>query len=89
MCHLPLSYPTTFTENCSWWLRQLLFWEWGGRTVSPHPHAHSTPVDFTHVGNSTLTTIFVCFSPHAQALGGLVSRRHFLGSTSLMNTHAL
>ena len=22
-------------------------WEWGGRTVSPHPHAHSTTVDFT------------------------------------------
>ena len=22
-------------------------WEWGGRTVSPHPHAHSTMVDFT------------------------------------------
>ena len=22
-------------------------WEWGGRTVSPHPHAHSTMVDST------------------------------------------
>ena len=25
MCHLSLSYPTTFIKNCCWWLRQLLF----------------------------------------------------------------
>ena len=24
-----------------------MFWEWGGRIVSPQPHIHSTKVDFT------------------------------------------
>ena len=28
------------------------FGEWGGRTVSPHPHAHSTMVDFTRAGKN-------------------------------------
>ena len=42
MCLLPLLIPTTFIKKGSWWLRQLWSWKWGGRTVSPHPHAHST-----------------------------------------------
>ena len=28
-------------------------WEWGGRTVSPHPHAHSTTVDFIMAKETT------------------------------------
>ena len=38
-------------------------WEWGGKTVSPHPHAHSTTVEFTHGGNSSLPT--TSWSTHA------------------------
>ena len=49
-------YPTTSIKNCWWWLRQLLFWEWGGRTISPHPHAHSTTVDFTMARKTTAIT---------------------------------
>ena len=66
MCHLPLSYPTTFIENCWWWLRQLLFWEWGGRTVSPCLHAHSTTVDFTMAKTTAITHADIC-SLHAYA----------------------
>ena len=56
MCHLPLSYPTAFIENCCRWLRQLLFWAWGGRTVSPCLHTHSTTVDFTMEKETTSIT---------------------------------
>ena len=43
---LYLTQPPPLKNGC-WWLRQLLFWEWGGRTVNPHPHARSTiAVDF-------------------------------------------
>ena len=50
------------------------FGEWGGRTVSPHPHAHSTMVDFTMVGKNN------CHH----------SRRDFLTlPTTVKNSHAL
>ena len=33
-----------------------MLWEWGGRTVSPHPHAHSTTAfDFTMEGKPSRT----------------------------------
>ena len=47
-------------------------WEWGGRTVSPHPHAHSTTVDFTmekrnhcHLSQGILLSPRLCKSTHA------------------------
>ena len=43
-------FPTTFIKNLCWQLRQLLSRNGCGRTVSPHPHAHSTLVDFTMAG---------------------------------------
>ena len=58
MCHLPLSYPTTSIKNCYWWLRQLLFLEWGGRTVIPCPTAHSTSNE-PHDGRRTTTPSFI------------------------------
>ena len=60
------------------------FGEWGGRTVSPHPHAHSTTVlDFTMAGEKISRSLqfwdlmILLLIPHAQAVGVLVSRRHF------------
>ena len=46
--------PTTFIKKGCWWLRQLWSWKWGGRTVSPHPHVHSTHDFVVH----PLTQIF-------------------------------
>ena len=49
-------YPTTSIEE---WLLVVEavngLWEWGGRTISPHPHAHSTMVDFTMEETTILT----------------------------------
>ena len=48
MCHLPLFLfqPLSLRIAVGGWGNYGL-WEWGGRTVSPHPHAHSTMVDST------------------------------------------
>ena len=50
-------FPTTFIKNLCWQLRQLLSRNGCGRTVSPHPHAHSTLVDFTMAGEKWLPSL--------------------------------
>ena len=43
MCLLFFVYPTTSIEELLVVVEAVNgLWEWGGRTVSPHPHAHST-----------------------------------------------
>ena len=51
----------------------MIFGEWGGRTVSPHPHAHSTLVDFTMAGEND------CHHSH----------RKFDSPTTVLKVHAL
>ena len=48
-----LPYPTTFIEELLLVVEAVNFFgEWGGRIVSPQPHAHSTMVDFTMAGKN-------------------------------------
>ena len=67
MCHLSLFYPTTTIEIWCWWLRQLLFWEWCGRTASPFPHTHST-CSWLHNGKETTTINPSFYSPSTTVL---------------------
>ena len=81
-----------------------MLWEWGGRTISPHPHAHSTPL-LTSLWRKNLHALsnsrphnFVfhlhALSPlsdslHAQALGGLGLTQTFSSLHELLSPHAL
>ena len=74
------------------------FGEWGGRTVSPHPHTYSTMVEFTMAGKTTAIIhagVFplsprLCKNAHALAIRvpSIVVHSHAEGFFPVFRLHA-
>ena len=66
MCLLFLALPNHFHwRNAGGGWGSYDLWEWGGRTVSPHPHTHSTHNFAIHPLTQTLLPLHELLNTHA------------------------